>query len=171
MLRAIVVVDKNYAIGRAGQLLVHVPEDLKHFRQTTAGGILIYGRKTLATFPGAKPLPKRENWILTRYPGEDQEGLRYFTTREELLSAIEADEERRYWIIGGASVYEQFLDECEEVVLTALDYEATDPDRYFPRVDRNPEWQLVHSSEPQPSVAGFSFQVQTYQRIHHGERR
>ena len=65
-MKAIAAVDQNWAIGYKGNLLVHISEDMKNFRRLTSGKTVIYGRKTLETFPHAKPLPKRENIILSR---------------------------------------------------------------------------------------------------------
>ena len=59
---AIAAVDRNWAIGNQGNLLVHIPEDMKNFRRLTTGKIVIYGRKTLETFPQGKPLPNRKSW-------------------------------------------------------------------------------------------------------------
>ena len=65
-MNAIVVVDQNWGIGREGNLLVHLPGDLKYYKEKTIGNHIIVGRKTLESFPGGKPLPGRENIVLTR---------------------------------------------------------------------------------------------------------
>ena len=67
-MNAIVVTDKQWAIGRSGDLLFSLPGDMKHFRTLTTGGTVIMGRKTLDSFPGGRPLPKRRNIVITRSP-------------------------------------------------------------------------------------------------------
>ena len=67
-MNAIVVTDKQWAIGRNGDLLFSLPGDMKHFRTLTTGGTVIMGRKTLDSFPGGRPLPKRRNTVITRSP-------------------------------------------------------------------------------------------------------
>ena len=65
-MNAIVAVDRNWAIGKDGDLLVHLPGDLKYYRQKTIGNVIIAGRKTLESFPGGRPLPERTNIVVTR---------------------------------------------------------------------------------------------------------
>ena len=66
MMKAIVNVNRDWAIGRNGDLLVYIPEDMKYFRKTTAGAVVVMGRKTLESFPGGRPLKNRVNIVLTR---------------------------------------------------------------------------------------------------------
>ena len=73
-MNAIVVTDKQWAIGRSGDLLFSLPGDMKHFRTLTTGGTVIMGRKTLDSFPGGRPLPKRRNIVITRDPAFSREG-------------------------------------------------------------------------------------------------
>lgn len=75
-MNAIVVTDKQWAIGRSGDLLFSLPGDMKHFRTLTTGGTVIMGRKTLDSFPGGKPLPKRRNIVITRSPDFHREAAR-----------------------------------------------------------------------------------------------
>ena len=87
----IVAVDKNWAIGRDGDQLIYIPEDLKHFKALTTGHPVILGRKTLATFPGGRPLKGRRNLILSRDPAFAPEGAEVFPDLDQLLSAAPAD--------------------------------------------------------------------------------
>ena len=81
-MKAIAAVDQNWAIGNNNQLLVHIPDDMKNFRRLTQGKTVIYGRKTLETFPHAKPLPKRDNIILSRNPD-------YFVENARVVHSVE----------------------------------------------------------------------------------
>ena len=102
-MNAIVVTDKQWAIGRSGDLLFSLPGDMKHFRTLTTGGTVIMGRKTLDSFPGGRPLPKRRNIVITRSPDFHREGCETVSTPEDAL-ALAGDEEN-VWLIGGGSIY------------------------------------------------------------------
>ena len=90
-MNAIVVTDKQWAIGRNGDLLFSLPGDMKHFRTLTTGGTVIMGRKTLDSFPGGRPLPKRRNIVITRSPDLHREGCETVSTPEDAL-ALAGDE-------------------------------------------------------------------------------
>ena len=85
-MNAIVVTDKQWAIGRSGDLLFSLPGDMKHFRTLTTGGTVIMGRKTLDSFPGGRPLPKRRNIVITRDPAFSREGCEIVHTPEDALA-------------------------------------------------------------------------------------
>ena len=87
----IVAVDRNWAIGKDGDQLVYLSEDLKHFKALTTGHPVILGRKTLATFPGGRPLKGRRNMILSRSPGFAPEGAEVFQNLPALLEAAPED--------------------------------------------------------------------------------
>lgn len=119
----IAAVDRNLGIGREGGLLVRIPEDMRHFRHTTQGGVVILGHSTLRTFPGGRPLKDRENIILSRDPALEVEGARVCRSVAEVLQAAREYEAagRRVFIIGGASVYAQLTPYCAGAILTELD--------------------------------------------------
>ena len=152
----IVAVDKNWAIGRDGDQLIYIPEDLKHFKALTTGHPVILGRKTLATFPGGRPLKGRRNLILSRDPAFAPEGAEVFPDLDHLLSAAPADS----FVIGGASVYRTLLDRCDTAYITRID--ASFPaDKYFPDLDADPRWQIKEISETMEHE-GISFRYYTY---------
>ena len=152
----IVAVDKNWAIGRDGDQLIYIPEDLKHFKALTTGHPVILGRKTLATFPGGRPLKGRRNLILSRDPAFAPEGAEVFPDLDRLLSAAPADS----FVIGGASVYRTLLDRCDTAYITRID--ASFPaDKYFPDLDADPRWKIKEISEPM-EYEGISFRYYTY---------
>ena len=93
----IALVDQNWAIGKDGEQIVYIPSDLKFFRETTMGHPVILGRKTLATFPGGRPLKGRRNLILSRNPGFSAEGGEVFASLDALLAAAPEDS----FVIGG----------------------------------------------------------------------
>ena len=135
---AIVAVDENWAIGRQGNLLCHLPADMRHFKQVTMGHSIIMGRKTFESFP-RRPLPGRQNIVITRnsdwqYP----EG----TVVHDLDQAIAAAQTDTVFIIGGAQVYELALPRVDVLHLTVIHARWASADAFFPALDMN-EWQEV----------------------------
>ena len=98
--------DKNWAIGNKGELLAHVSADMKFFKSKTVGNVVILGRKTLATFPGGKPLKDRENIIITTDKSFDKEGAAVVHSIDELKEYIQQYDSDRLYVIGGGAVYD-----------------------------------------------------------------
>ena len=142
MIEAIVAVNRDWGIGAHGTQSVVLHADRKHFREVTRGAAVIVGRKTLADFPGGKPLPGRRNIVLTR--GDlTIDGAEVAHTVEEAL-ALAGD--TRCLVIGGASVYRALLPHCERIHVTKID--ACPPsDSFFPDLDASPEWEIEHKSD------------------------
>ena len=146
-MNAIVVVDKNWAIGHENDLLFSLPGDMKHFRTLTTGGTVIMGRKTLDSFPGGKPLPKRRNIVITRNETFQREGCEIVSSPEAALELAADTDDDRLWVIGGGSVYTTLLNRCKRVYLTKVDAAADDTDTYFPNLDKLPAWEVESTSE------------------------
>lgn len=158
-MNVIVAVDENWAIGKDGDQLVYLKEDLKRFRTLTGGHTVILGRKTLATFPGGRPLKNRRNLILSRNPQFQAEGAEVFSSVEELVKQADKDA----FVIGGASVYEQLLPYCDTAYITKI-HAAFPADTYFPDLDRSDQWQVTEESESLEQD-GISYHYVTYSRI------
>ena len=105
----IVNVTQNWGIGKDGGLLVSISADLRRFRALTTGKTVIYGRKTLLTFPHTRPLPNRENWILSATPGFSVPGAAVFPSLAALQEAMRTRPADSLCLIGGASVYRALL--------------------------------------------------------------
>lgn len=133
-MNAIVVVDSNWAIGRNGDLLVHLPGDLKYYKEKTTGNVIVVGRKTLESFPGGKPLPNRTNIVITRNPDYEADGCIICSSKEDALKKLEEYDTEKVFIAGGAEIYRQFMDDCDEFYVTKI-YESFEADRYFPNLD------------------------------------
>ena len=103
-MNAIAAVDRNWAIGREGGLLFHLPTDMKHFRDLTVGGTVILGRKTLETFPGGKPLKDRRNIVITRNSDFTRDGCDIVGCYDQALELTVDPEDDDVWVIGGGSV-------------------------------------------------------------------
>ena len=147
-MNAIVAVDKNWAIGYQGELLISIPADHKFFRQETMGKVVVYGRKTLETFPGKRVLSGRTNIILSKNPEFEADGAKIAHSEKELMKELEQYDTQDVYIIGGASVYKMMLPHCDIVHVTKIErvYQA---DAYFPDLDSMPEWQITGDSEEQ----------------------
>lgn len=144
----IAAVDSRWAIGKNGRLLVHIPVDQQMFMRETVGKIVVMGRKTLESLPGGQPLAKRENIVLTRDPDYRVKGAAVCGSVEEVLERLKGRRGEDVYIIGGESVYRQFLPYCSTAHVTWVDY-TYDADTYFPDLDADPEWELTKESEEQ----------------------
>lgn len=144
----IAAVDKNWGIGNKGKLLVSIPEDMKFFRQTTTGHVVVMGRNTLQSFPGGLPLKNRINIVLTtdhRFSAKDAVIVHDLEELKEAVSAYDTDE---VYVIGGGSVYRQLAGLCDRAYITYIDY-SYEADTRFPNLDESEDWELVRESEEQ----------------------
>ena len=160
---AIAAVDKNWGIGNKGQLLISLPEDQKGvFRKYTAGHTVVFGRKTLETFPGQRLLPNRVNVILSRNFDFQKEGAVILHSVDELQDFLELSADEVY-LIGGASMYNSLIGLCDKAIITSIraEFEA---DCYFPNLDEDPDWELESEEDPVMSEKGVEFTVRHYKR-------
>ncbi|MCD8151037.1 MAG: dihydrofolate reductase [Clostridiales bacterium] len=144
----IAAVDANWAIGLKNKLLVHIPEDMKFFRQTTTGKVVVMGRKTLESFPNGRPLANRVNIVLTSDPDYMVKGAVIVHDMDELHTEIAKYPSEDVYVIGGESIYRQLADECDVAHITKINYKY-EADAYFPNLDEKPEWQITADSEEQ----------------------
>ena len=145
-MKAIVAVDNHWAIGNKGELLVSIPNDQKAFRKETTGKVVVLGRKTLATFPSGLPLKNRINIILSRDKNYKVKDAVVVHSKEELFEEIEQYDTDDIYIIGGESVYRDFVPFCSEAQVTKIDH-TFEADSFFPNLDEDPTWELVADSE------------------------
>ena len=157
-MNVIAVVDQNWAIGKEGDQLIYISQDLKNFKALTLGHPVILGRKTLATFPGGRPLKGRRNLILSRNPDFAPEGAEVYPDVDSVLKAAPEDA----FVIGGASVYNALLDACDTAYITKLDAQWP-ADCWFPNLDEKPEWELAETSEAMEEK-GVTFRFTRYER-------
>ena len=143
---AIVNVTPDWGIGKDGRLLVAVRDDLKRFRRLTEGKTVIYGRKTLATFPGGKPLKNRRNLILSCRRCYEVEGAEVCRDIREALEKVKDTPADEVFLIGGASVYRQLLPYCERALVTKT-FTDMPADSFFPDLDALPNWEQTAASE------------------------
>ena len=134
----IVAVYDDWGIGCCGTQPVALSADRKFFRETTKGACVIVGRKTLADFPGGRPLPKRINLVLSR-SGGTIEGATVCARPEDAVKAA-ADAEK-VMVIGGGSGYLQMLPMCDRAYITKV-HVTPESDTFFPNLDEAPDWEL-----------------------------
>ena len=162
----IAAVDRNWAIGNKGQLLVRIPGDHRMFRQETLGKVIVYGRKTLETFPMSQPLDRRVNIVMSTNPNYKVNNATVVHSIEELLEVVSAYPSEDVYVIGGESVYRQLLPYCDTAHITKVDY-AYEADAYFPNLDNDPEWESTADSDEQ-TYFDIAYTFVRYNRIKKG---
>lgn len=159
----IVAVDKNWAIGNGNKLLVSIPQDMKFFRETTMGKVVVMGRKTLESFPGGQPLKKRTNIVLTRDKNYQVKDAIVVNTVDELLLELGKYDEDEIYVIGGESIYRQMLPYCKTAHITKIHHEY-EADTYFPNLDEDDEWVVTGVSDEQ-TYFDLEYEFVRYERV------
>jgi dihydrofolate reductase len=157
MLMTIAAMSRNRVIGDQGQIPWNLPGDMKHFRESTSGGVIVMGRTTFESI--GRPLPGRENWVLTR-GSKNIEGVRVFHSVDEVLAAA-IHEKKPVWIIGGEQIYREFLPHCQKQWLTWVDAEIEGDTRY-PEFNES-DWRLS-SREKGPAGEEYDYEFRLYER-------
>lgn len=144
----IVVVDKKWGIGNKGKLLVSIPRDKKLFREETTGKVIIMGHNTLLSLPGSQPLAGRKNIVLSRDKSLSIKGATVLNSVDACIDYLRKNniKDSDVFVIGGESVYNDFLPYCDIAHITYIDYEY-EADRHFLNLDISNEWSLVLETE------------------------
>lgn len=143
MINTIVAVDKNWAIGKDNKLLAHIKCDLEYFKRTTNGHIVVMGYNTYMSLP-IKPLPNRTNIVITRKDIE-LDGCIVVNSIDNLFKKLDdIKDNKEVFIIGGASIYEQFLPYSDRLFITHIFHEF-EADTFFPKVDDSWEIENVNA--------------------------
>ena len=144
----IVAVDKKWGIGNKGKLLVSIPRDKKLFREETTGKVIIMGHNTLLSLPGAQPLAGRKNIVLSRDKSLSIKGATVLNSVDTCIDYLRKNniKDSDVFVIGGESVYNDFLPYCDIAHITYIDYEY-EADRHFLNLDISNEWSLVLETE------------------------
>ncbi|MDE7083187.1 MAG: dihydrofolate reductase [Clostridia bacterium] len=161
-MKAILHADKNWGIGKNNGLMFKIPADMKFFKETTTGNVVVMGSNTLKSFPNGKPLKDRTNIVL--YPdGEDREDCKIVRSVSELFEEIKKYPPENVFVIGGQMMYRTLLPYCEEVLVTKVDAEG-DADAFFENLDKNPDFKLIYESEP-VETNGYFVKFTTYKNL------
>lgn len=148
MIISILNCDKKFGIGKKNGLLFHLPLDMKYFRETTKGHVVMMGENTLLSFPNSKPLPNRTNIVLSKDKDHEYEGVinvHDFDTFIKMMKEYGAKE--TVFIIGGASIYAQTLPYVDMVYLTKVDADGG-AEVFFPNLDENKDFVCIEEGSP-----------------------
>lgn len=164
MITVIAAVAADGGIGRGGDLLWHLREDLRHFKAVTMGAPVVMGRKTWESLP-KRPLPGRRNVVITRNADYIAEGADVVTSLEEALALAESDAEatgKDVFVIGGGSIYAEALPMADALELTEIDAVAEGVDTFFPTVVKE-EWEETQNTPGEE--AGITYSFVRYERV------
>ena len=166
-MKAIAVIDKNRALGKGTKLLYDIPSDLQHFKKETLGKTVIMGRTTLGTMPKGKPLPGRNTVVVSRTmtPGMFYKKGNFYAvvahSKDEALKLFADGIFSDPVVCGGQQIYELFLPECDELVLTEVDAETPDADAFFPDFTGDFE---IYEEGPDTTENGLTYRIRRYRR-------
>ena len=162
-LNLIACVDKNFGIGYKGDLLFRISEDLKKFRALTLNHTVIYGRKTLKTFPNGKPLDSRRNIIFSRSVDKIEGAEIVHSVNELFTSSLLPPPSSLNFVIGGAEIFNELLPYATKIYLTVVDVEKNS-DVKFPNFDG----EFIKVEEKNLQATSYNLQAMTYERVIYG---
>lgn len=162
-MKLIVNVDKNWGIGYQGNLLKHIKEDMKFFRESTTGNVVVMGRKTLESFPNGRPLKNRVNIVITKNQSFKADGAVVVHSIEEAAAECAKYDSDSIYVIGGEAIYKQMLPYCDTAHVTRMD-RAFLADTWFPNLDEDPAWAKADESEIKIHE-DITFRFCTYVRV------
>ena len=157
----IVAIAENRAIGKNGDLVAHLSNDLKHFKEVTTGKCVVMGHNTWVSLPGQKALPKRRNVIISDRLEKAPEGFEFATSIPQALELVK--DEPEIFIMGGGMIYEQFLPMADRLYLTRIE-KSFEADTFFPIINFN-DWELVDLKviDDDPQI-DCSYRFETWER-------
>lgn len=160
VVKLIVAMDRERGIGKNNDLLWHLPADMKFFKETTTGQIVVMGRKNYESIPERfRPLPNRENVVLTHNSDYSAEGCQVFHSLEDCLGFYEGETDRSLFIIGGGEIYRQALemDVVDEMYITHVDA-VFSADTFFKEFDEE-KWtvkEILNWEKDEKNEASFT---------------
>lgn len=161
-MKAIVVADQEWGIGKENRLLIHLPGDLKYFKEKTLNKVVVMGRETFESLPGKKPLPNRINIVLSRNPEFQADGCIVCHSMGQLFKQLENYDTEDVFIAGGENIYRQFLPYCNRFFVTKI-HAVLEADRHFENLDLRQDLELVSESEFQKEN-GVTYRFTEYRR-------
>ncbi len=160
----IAAVAKNRVIGKDNDLVWHLPDDMKFFKDTTKDHVVIMGRKNFESLPPKwKPLPNRTNLIISRNAKYDALGCKVFTSLEACLEYVKTLNQDEIFIIGGGQIYKLGLELADRMYITEIDAEF-DGDAFFPEWDKSLWNEVSRKHHAKDERHEFAFDFVTYDR-------
>ena len=141
----IAAVSSTWGIGKDNDLLFHIKEDMKFFKETTINNVVVMGRKTLDSFPNGNPLKERVNIVITRNKDFKRDGVVAVHSIEELLEEIKKYNDEIF-VIGGGEIYNSLLPYCDTAYITKVNADK-EADTFLPNLDEDSSWSIVSESE------------------------
>lgn len=145
-MKLIVAVDEQWGIGKNGDLLLSIPDDMQYYRATTRGKVVVMGYTTLLSLPNSKPAPARLNLVLADIPGLKISGAVVCGSMEQLYRLIGCFEPDDVFDVGGGSMYRQLLPYCCAAHITKMRFNG-EADTAIPNLDELPDWSVDSESE------------------------
>jgi dihydrofolate reductase len=161
-MKAILHADREWGIGKNNSLMFSIPADMKFFRETTTGNVVVMGANTLKSFPNAKPLKNRVNIVLSRSM-EKRDDCIVVRSLEELFSVLKEYSEKQVYVIGGACIYKLLLPYCDEVIVTKVDA-VGGADTFFENLDNNKNFVVSNETAP-IETNGYTIKFVTYKNL------
>ena len=159
----LVCADKNWGIGNKDQMLVSIPSDKKFLQEVTLGKVIIGGRKAMEALPGGTTLKGRVNIVLTSKKDYSFSDAVIVHSMEEAMAELDKYPSEDIFVIGGESVFRQFLPYCDRVFVTKVDYKY-EADAFFENLDDSEEWVMTHDSDEQ-TYYDLEYYLYQYKRV------
>jgi len=157
----IVAIAENYAIGKNNDLLWHISKDLKRFKELTKGHYIIMGKRTYYSLP-VRPLPNRTSLIITDVPGEEIDHCLMAYSIDDAVEKMDVEKEN--FIIGGGSIYRQFMPLADKLYITRV-HKAFEADTFFPEISLK-EWNLIEKTDIHDDPQNdFTYSFEIYTRV------
>lgn len=166
----VVAFDRQHCIGKENQLAWHIPEDLKHFKAITTGGVVVMGRKTFESM--GKPLPNRLNWVITRDVNWTTDGVKIAHDLEHALLLASEDlamctQQQSLFIIGGGEIFKQTLPIMDRLEITRIDLDVQG-DAFYPAIPA--EFRLCQQEQGVSEKNGVAYVFETYRQLHQADQ-
>ena len=158
-MKAILHCDREWGIGKNNSLMFRIPADMKFFKETTTGNVVVMGANTLKSFPEGRPLKDRVNIVLNPN-AEKREDCVIVNSLEELFEEVKKYDSDKVFVIGGAMTYKTLLPYCTEVLVTKVNA-IGGADTFFENLDKNKNFELIYESEPQ-ETNGYEIRFTRY---------
>lgn len=161
-LSLIVAVDQNNAIGKENQMLTHLPDDLKYFKQVTSGHSVIMGRKTFESLPKGA-LPNRRNIVITRNTELQYPGCEMVNSIEDAIVTASGEEE--VFVMGGGIIYKETIDRADKLYITHIHHAFEEAEVYFPEIDLDVWKEVWREDHPADEKHKYAFSFVQYEKI------
>lgn len=162
-LKIIAAAASDWGIGKDGDLLFSIKQDMKFFRETTMDNVVVMGRKTLESFPGGRPLKNRVNIVFTRNREFSRDDVICVSSVEELFDVLKNYEDKKAFVIGGGEIYSLLLPYCNEALITKVNSKKR-ADTFINNFDDDVNWR-VHQESEEYTESDCSFKFVSYKRI------